>query len=79
MSNLENYNKVFLDTFKTAEEKLSTLEYNTSVEWDSVGHMELIATLEETFNIELEMDDIINFSSYQKGKEILVKYGVTFE
>ena len=28
------------------------------------------------FDIEFEMDDIIDFSSYQKGFEILAKYGI---
>ena len=30
----------------------------------------------DTFDIEFEMDDIINFSSYNKGMEILKKYGI---
>ena len=38
--------------------------------------MGLIAGLEESFDIELETDDIIDFSSFNKGKEILKKYGV---
>jgi acyl carrier protein len=77
MSNLEKYNVVFLDTFGIAQDKLPELEYNTIVEWDSVGHMQLIATLEDAFDINLEMDDIVDFSSYKKGKEILSKYNVT--
>ena len=44
--------------------------------WDSVAHMVLMATLEETFDIQLETDDVIDFSSYEKGLEILRKYGV---
>ena len=35
----------------------------------SVGHMSMIAKLEETFNITFEMDDIIDFSS-SEGKKI---------
>lgn len=44
--------------------------------WDSVAHMVLMATLEETFDIQLETDDVIDFSSYKKGTEILRNYGV---
>ena len=44
--------------------------------WDSVGHMGMIAELEEKFNIEMEMDDIIDFSSYVKGIELLKKYDI---
>lgn len=45
-------------------------------EWDSVGHMSLVSCIEETFDIMLETDDIIEFNSFQKGIEILKKYGV---
>ena len=54
------------------------LEYNSIPEWDSVGHMGLIAELEEVFDIMMEMDDIIDFSSYKKGFELIAKYGVEF-
>lgn len=56
----------------------SNLEYNSITEWDSIGHMTLIAALEEKFDISFETDDIIDFSSYEKGKEILGKYSITF-
>jgi acyl carrier protein len=79
MSNLEKYDAIFLDTFGLTQDKLLGLEYNTIVEWDSVGHMQLIATLEDAFGINLDMDDIVDFSSYKKGKEILSKYNVTLE
>ena len=55
------------------------LSYNTISEWDSVGHMGMIAAVEETFNITMETDDIVDLSSYTKGKEILHKYGVNVE
>ena len=40
--------------------------------------MTLIAALEETFKITIDTDDIVDFSSYKKGKEILKKYKVDF-
>ncbi len=40
--------------------------------------MGLIAELEDAFDISMEMDDIIDFSSFEKGKEILDKYEVSF-
>ncbi len=47
--------------------------------WDSIGHMSLVAALEEAFDIMMDTDDIIDFSSYKKGMEILSeKYGVEF-
>ena len=52
------------------------LEFNSIEEWDSIGHMGLIAALEEEFNISFETDDIVEFSSYKKGIEILKKYKI---
>tara|TARA_Y100000590_G_C15243268_1_gene834628 strand:+ start:428 stop:670 length:243 start_codon:yes stop_codon:yes gene_type:complete len=77
MSNSEKYEKVFIECFSVDKAKLQkNLEYNSIPEWDSVGHMTMIAALEEAFNIVFEMDDIIDFSSYKVGKEILKKYKV---
>lgn len=76
MSNLEKYNKVFCETLQIDEGQLSGLKYQGVDLWDSVGHMTLMAELEDTFNIMMETDDIIDFSSYEKGKEILNKYNV---
>ena len=77
MSYSEKYEKVFIECFSVDKAKLQkNLEYNSIPEWDSVGHMTMIAALEEAFNIVFEMDDIIDFSSYKVGKEILKKYKV---
>ena len=45
-------------------------------QWDSVGHMSLISNLEDAFDIVMEMDDIIDFASFNKGIELLAKYDV---
>ena len=79
MSNLEKYNKVFCETLQIEEKQLNGLKYQGVELWDSVGHMSLMAELEDTFDIMLETDDIVDFSSYEKGIEILKKYDVEFE
>ena len=77
MSNKDNYDRVFIESFDLDEDKLNDkLEYNSIEAWDSIGHMQMIAELEDAFEIEFEMDDIIDFSSYNKGFEILEKYGI---
>jgi acyl carrier protein len=80
MSNLEKYNKAFMETFEITEDQLAGLKYQDIEAWDSVGHMTLIAELEDAFGIMMDTDDIIDFSSYEKGMEILSKpeYGVAF-
>lgn len=79
MTNEEKYRHVFVETFSVDQAALpGKLEYNSIPEWDSIGHMGLVADLEDTFDISMEMDDVIDLSSYEKGKQILAKYGVLF-
>ena len=78
MKNSEKYKKVFSKTFEIKSNFDENLEYNSIDAWDSIGHMNLISNLEEDFKISLETDDIVDFSSFKKGKEILKKYKVSF-
>ncbi len=77
MSNSEKYKKIFINSLSIDENKFNEdIKYNEIDEWDSIGHMTLVSALEEEFKITLETDDIVDFSSFQKGKEILSKYKV---
>ena len=69
--NLKKYNNVFIESFEVSEDKLNKLKYESIPKWDSVGHMAMIANLEEAFDIVFEMDDIIDFSSYKTGIKLL--------
>ena len=79
MSNKDKYDKIFKDTFEIEQDMLKGLEYNQIEAWDSIGHMELIAEFEDEWEIIMEMDDIIEISSYENGKEILKRYEVDFK
>ena len=73
----EKYDQAFRTAFSIDETILGPdLKYESIQEWDSIGHMALIAELEDAFDISMEMDDIIDFSSYEIGKKILKKYNV---
>lgn len=76
MTNLEKYNEAFKESFGVTDDQLSGLVYQGIQEWDSVGHMQLIAALEDAFDIMFDTEDIIDFSSYEKGKEFMAKYEV---
>lgn len=76
MTNLEKYDEAFCTSFELTGDQLPGLTYQSVRLWDSVGHMTLVAALEDAFDIMMDTDDIIDFSSYEKGKEILRKYGV---
>jgi acyl carrier protein len=77
MTNREKYDQVFIESFSVTAEQLNEgLVYQSVQQWDSIGHMGMVAALEEAFDIMLETDDIIDFGSYNKGIEILSKYDV---
>ena len=77
--NLKKYKDAFKETFDLKNENLESLKYQSIDNWDSIGHMTLMSELESAFSITLETDDIIDFSSFKKGKEILKKYKVEIQ
>ena len=79
MTNKERYDQVFVECFSVDQGVLNgTFVYQSVPSWDSVGHMAMIAALEDAFSISMETDDIIDLGSYTKGMEILAKYDVAF-
>ena len=79
MNNLDKYNEVFKSCFELKDDDLNEkLEYQSVELWDSVGHMSMVGELEDSFDIMLEMDDIIDFGSYETGIKTMEKYGVSF-
>ena len=79
MTNKDKYDAIFQEVFEINQSDLTEeLEYQSIDSWDSVGHMSLMAELEDCFDIMLEMDDIVDFGSYKTGIETMKKYGVEF-
>jgi acyl carrier protein len=79
MTNLDKYNAVFCETFQVGNEKLDENFSLSNVDnWDSVLQLSLVTQMEDTFDVMLEPEDIMDFKSYTIGKEILTKYGVQF-
>ena len=77
MANKDKYDKIFIKCFGLDKSKLKKdIKYDSIPKWDSVGHMSMIAKLEDEFKISMEMDDIIDFSSYKTGIKILKKYKI---
>ncbi len=77
MTNLEKYNQIFAEVFSATEEQLNADFDSQHVEgWDSVRQLSLTTAMEDAFDIMLDADDIIDFSSYERGKEILRKYEI---
>lgn len=79
MNNLEKYNDVFCRILNVKVDVLNeTFTFKAVPQWDSVAHLSLISELEETFDVFFESDDILHYGSYENGKRILEKYGVSF-
>ena len=79
MSNNEKLIQSFAETLQIEPARVTDdLSYHAIAEWDSVGHMALIAALEEAFGVMLDTDDIIDLSSVSKARSILAKYDVVF-
>ncbi|MBR2992354.1 MAG: acyl carrier protein [Clostridiales bacterium] len=76
MTNLEKYRNAFVEGLGVSEDQVDGLTFQAVPAWDSVGHMSLIAALEDAFDIVFDTDDIVDFSSFEKGKEILAKYDI---
>ncbi len=77
MTNEEKYIHAFTSTFEVGADEAKTLQFQGVPAWDSVGHVSLIAALEEAFDIALDPDDILDLSSFEKGRKILAKYNIT--
>ena len=78
MKNKKKYIEIFIDALSIDKSKFNEkLKYNDIPEWDSIGHMTLMSSLEDGFKISIETDDIVDFSSFKKGIQILKNIRLT--
>ncbi|MCW8107604.1 acyl carrier protein [Alteromonas ponticola] len=79
MDNNAKIKQVFCQALGIQPEQVTDdLTYNTIEQWDSTAHMILVAELEDSFDVMLDTDDIIDMSTVGKAKEILAKYDIQF-
>lgn len=77
MTNLEQYNRIFCETFSVKEKDLgANFTYENIAEWTSICQLALINELEDTFDLMFGTEDILNLKSYEIGKEIMRKNGI---
>jgi acyl carrier protein len=71
----ERLKQIFRSSFGLSNDaEVVALEYRGAKEWDSMGHMQLVAAIEIEFSIMLETDDVLNLSSFDKAVEIVGRY-----
>lgn len=77
MENIEKYNDAFMQVFGAKAEELNDNYGKETVdEWDSVHQLSLVAQFEDAYDIMFDPEDIMDLTSYAKGKELLKKYEV---
>jgi acyl carrier protein len=77
MNKLQQLKNIFAEGLGISEDAVTDdLTYQSIKQWDSIGHMAMIAALESAFEIMMDTNDIIDMSSFAKAKEIIQKYGI---
>lgn len=77
MTNLEKLNNIFCEVFSVEAAALNSEFNKDSVEgWDSVRQLSLTSSVEDEFDIMLDAEDIIGFTSYESAIDILKKYDI---
>lgn len=77
MTNRKKFNQAFIEVFGVEESALTAEFAKENVDsWDSVHQLNIIAILEETFDIMMDTEDIMELTSYEKGMAIMAKYDV---
>ena len=59
--------------------ELNDLKYGDTQNWQSFGHILLISSIEENFDIEFESEDISQLTSYKEGKNLLKKFNINMD
>ena len=78
MTNLERLNNIFCEVFSVEASALNS-EFNkcTVDGWDSVHQLSLTSSVEDVFDIMLDAEDILEFTSYDNAKKVLLKYDIS--
>ena len=79
MTNIEKLNSIFCEVFSAEASALNTDFDKSHVNgWDSVRQLSLTSAIEDAFDIMLDADDILEFTSYENAKNVLSKYDISF-
>lgn len=78
MTNIEKLNSIFCEVFSVEASALNSNFDKIHVNgWDSVRQLSLTSEVEDAFDIMLDADDILEFTSYNNAKAVLAKYDIT--
>lgn len=78
MTNIEKYRNAFVEALEMELFSVENATMESVDKWDSIGQMTLVAVVEEAFEIELEPDEVMAFTSYMAGLDILKAHNIEF-
>jgi acyl carrier protein len=69
--------KVFQDSLELGPDvDVNNLKYREIEQWDSLGHMSLVAAIEDEFDVQLDTEQVIDMSSFRVAVDMLRGLGV---
>ena len=73
----DNFIKVFTQVFDLTPDQIhSDLTQNDVAKWDSLAQIHLVIALEQEFNVNLELEEIVTMNSVKAIADVLKKKGV---
>ena len=78
MTNIEKYKNAFVEGLEIPMEEVENATMDSVDKWDSIGQMSLIAIIEDAFGIEFEPEEVMRFTSFAAGVDILKSHGIEF-
>ena len=78
MSNIEKLKNAFVEGLEIPIEEVENATMESVDKWDSIGQMSLIAIIEDTFGIEFEPEEVMRFTSFVAGVDILKSHNIEF-
>lgn len=76
MSNIEKLKEAFVEGLEISMDDVESATMESVEKWDSIGQMSLVAIIEDAFEIEFEPDEVMRFTSFAAGVDILKNHGI---
>lgn len=78
MGNIEKLKEAFVEGLEIPVEEVENATMESVGKWDSIGQMSLIAIIEDAFGVEFEPDEVMRFTSFAAGVDILKNHNIEF-
>ena len=76
MSNIEKLKEAFVEGLEIPMEEVEAATMESVAKWDSIGQMSLVAIIEDAFGFEFEPEEVMQFTSFEAGKNILKNHNI---